>query len=129
MRLGSRRAEDHLVGRVVRRADLTAVMRECLRIGQGNQAEIADQPGAVQFIEIAGLDVPVGNVEVRLQARQGICDRRHGFDDVSERPASEGLGNGCGDGHSQPRPVCLARLVGQVRIEQRQQPRRALVLS
>ena len=129
MRPGSRRAEDHLVGRVVRRADLTAVMRKCVRIWQSNQAKIADQPGVIQFIEIAGLDVPVGNIEVSLQARQGLCDRCHGFDDISERPTSEGLGNGCRDGHSQPGPVCLARLVGQVRIEQREQPRRALVLS
>ena len=128
MRLGSRRAEDHLVGRVVRRADLAAIMRECLRVRQGDQAEIADQPGAIQFVEIAGLDVPVGNVEVRLQARQGIRDRRHGFDDISERPTREGLGNRCGDGHSQPWPVCLARLVRQMRIEQREQSRRALVL-
>ena len=51
------RAQDHVVGRVVRRADLTAIMRECLHIRQGNQAEIADQPGAVEFVEIAGLDV------------------------------------------------------------------------
>lgn len=102
---------------------------QCRKIRQGNQAEITDQPGAVQFVEIAGLDVPVGDAGVRLQARQGIRDRGHGFDDVRERPAREGPGNRGSDGHGQPRPICLDRLVRRVRIEQREQSGRALVLS
>jgi hypothetical protein len=102
---------------VVRRADLTAILRECLCIRQSDQDEMANQPAAIQFVEIAGLDVPVSNVEVRLQARQSICNSRNSFDDITERPTREGLDNRCSHGHGEPRPVCLARLVRQMRIE------------
>src|SRR5258708_833327 len=76
MRISSRRADDHFVCRVVSWTDLTAINRQRLGIWQGHQAEVANQPRAVQLVEIAWLNVAVCNIRVLLQPRQRVRDSR-----------------------------------------------------
>jgi len=129
MGVGCRSAEDHLIGRVVPGTDLAAVHREALGVGYRDQAEITDEPGAVEFVEIAWLDVPVGDAEVPLQPGQRVRDRRDRRHHVRQGPACQRLGDGRGDRHRQPRRVRLAGLVRHVGVEQREQPRHPRVIA
>jgi hypothetical protein len=65
---------------------------------------------------------------IGVQVGQGIGDGCNSPDNGGECAALEGLGDGRGDRHGQPGPICLGRLLGQVGVEQRQQPRNGLVM-
>jgi hypothetical protein len=60
-RVGVDRVEDHLVGGVVRRAERLAAAGQRFEVWRGDQAEVADQPAAVQLVEVARLDVTVAD--------------------------------------------------------------------
>jgi hypothetical protein len=120
-RVGVDRVEDQLVSGVVRRADLPAAAGQLGEVGCGDQAEVADEPAAVEFVEIARLDVAVANAPL---GEAGHCLRDLGErdDDGLEWRLREGVGDRRGDGHREPRAVGPAWARGQVRVQQRQDP-------
>ena len=92
MRIGGRRVQDNLVGRVVGRPDLAAVLGEAPGIRYRYQAEIADQPLAVEFVEIARLDVPVSDAGILLQPDQRAGGRPGQLHELVSRPGRPGTG-------------------------------------
>jgi len=101
----------------VGRTDLVAVLGEALGIRYRYQAEVADQPPAVEFVEITRLDVPVGDAGRVLQPGQRAGDRGGCRDDIGQRPAFQGLGDGC-DASRTHRPRVAKRPI-KIRNEKR----------
>jgi hypothetical protein len=129
MRICRRRIEDHLVGGVVRRPDLTSLSGERVGTGYRHQPEVTDQPGALSFVEVARLDVAVRDAVFLLQTCQCLGGLRDRGDDVGQRPSLKCLLDRYGDRHRQPRFVGTTRVLGKVSIEQWEDPRGVLVLA
>ncbi len=60
---------DHLPRAEVCWSHLAAVIRDGVGIGVGDKPKIPDEPFTVQFVKVAGFDVPVADVVLLLQRR------------------------------------------------------------